>query len=267
MPRVKVAGSRQQIKSVKKAIAILRVLAESRNPLAIGELAAKLRMTPSTVSRMVATLVEEGLVEQERETGRCYLGLGLHILGNAALGKRELDRASYPWMLDLAERFNETVNLSKLHHGRVVYLRGTTSEELLRAEVQLGAVLPVHCTAPGKVLVAWRPEDEVVGILKVRGMERYTPNTITTVGAFLRELEEIRRTGIAYDNEELSVGLKGVGAPIRDHTGQVVAALSIGAPAYRLAGEKLVAVEEALREAADAISRTMGYLSQDPFDA
>lgn len=252
-------GGAQQIKSVHKAVGILEALAASRAPLRITDLAKQLNMTLSSVSRLVATLREHGLVETDEATGRCYVGLGMVVLGNAALGRRQLDQAAQPWMAEIAARFDEHVNLSRLHRGHVIYQRGTRNDALLRAEVQLGAILPVHCTAPGKALIAWLPAEQISALLRERGMERYTANTITTIDGMLRELEEIRRSGIAYDDEELSYGTRGVGVPIMGQSGTVLATLSIGAHADRLQGEKLVACEQALAFAAQHISREIGY--------
>lgn len=251
----------QRIKSLDKAVGVLEALAASRMPLRVTDLAQQLQLTPSTVSRMVATLRAHGLVEQEEATGRCYIGMGMVVLGNAALGRRHLDQVSRPWLSELFGRLDEHVNLSRLHRGHVIYLRGTRSDALLRAEVQMGAILPAHCTAPGKALIAWLPLEQVRAILRERGMERYTANTITTTADMLKELEDVRRTGVAYDREEIAYGTRGVAVPIRDHTGAVVATLSIGTRAERLQGEKLVTCEEALTFAARAISREMGYLA------
>ncbi len=260
-PWADTAGRGHQIKSLGKAIGVLDALAASRVPLRVTDLAQRLHLTPSTTSRLVATLREHGLVDQDEATGRCYIGLGMVVLGNAALGRRQIEQVSHPWMAELSGRLDEYVNLSRLHRGHVIYLRGTKSDAFLRAEVQLGAVLPVHCTAPGKALIAWLPRKQTIAILRERGMERFTANTITTIEGMLRELENVRRTGIAYDREEIAYGTRGVAAPIRDHTGAVIATLSIGAPAERLQGEKLVTCEQALVFAARAISREMGYLA------
>lgn len=254
-------ASGQGIKSVRKACAILEALGETRRGMRISELAVRLQMTPSTVSRLVSTLEGSGLVDQDQETGRCYVGIGMALLGNAALGRRELDRVSHPVMAELASRFDENVNLSRLHRGRVLYLRGRSSEQLLRADIQLAAVLPVHASAPGKILLAWRTTDEVVAILKARGMDVYTGNTINSVDAFVQQLAEVRDTGMAMDEEELVYGLRGVATPIRDHFGNVVASLSTGASTERLKGEKLGALTQALTSGALEISRALGYAS------
>ncbi len=246
---------------MKKACAILDALGETRRGMRISELAARLGMTPSTVSRIVSTLEGSGLIDQDQETGRCYLGMGMAILGNSALGRRELDRVSHPVMAEVASRFDENVNLSRLHRGRVVYLRGRSSEQLLRADIQLGAVLPVHASAPGKILLAWRSDDEVVEILKARGMDVYTGNTINSIDVFLAQLAEVRMAEVASDEEELVYGLRGVATPIRDHSGAVVASLSTGASTERLCGEKLVTLTQALTAGALEISRALGYVS------
>lgn len=253
------AGGGRGIKSVHKAIDILDALAASRAPLRVTDLAEQLRMSPSSVSRLVATLRERGLVESDPVTGRCYVGLGAATLGNAALGRRQLDQVARPWIADLSTRFEEHVNLSRLYRGQVVYQRGAWADGLMRAGIQLGGVLPVHCTAPGKALIAWLPEREVAAILDQRGMEGFTANTITSTDAMLEELARVRRTGLAHDIEELAYGIVGVGAPIWSADRCVAASLSTGMPAARWLAEKQTAIEQAILYAAHQISREIGY--------
>lgn len=249
----------QTIKSLRKGIDILEALAASRAPLRVADLAARLTMTPSSVSRLVATLREHGLVESEPGTGRLSIGLGAVVLGNAALGRRPLDQLARPWIMELSSQFEEHVNLSRLYRGQVIYQRGTWQDAMVRAGVQLGGIIPLHCTAPGKVLIAWLPPEEAEAALRGHGLPGYTANTITTVSGMHAELARVRASGLGYDNEELIYGLRGVGAPVRDSDGRVVAALSIGAPVERLHGEKLITVERALRFAAGQLSRDLGY--------
>jgi DNA-binding IclR family transcriptional regulator len=261
------AGGAQQIKSVGKAIGILEAIAAGRTPPRITDLAAHLRMSVSSVSRLVATLREHGLVETDPVTGRCSIGLGAALLGNAAFGRRQLDQVARPWIMELSNQFDEYINLSRLYRGRVIYQRGTSSDGILRAGIHLGGVLPVHCTAPGKILIAWLPVEQITSILRAHGMEGYTANTITGVDAMLAELEQVRRTGFAYDNEELVYGLRGVGVAVRGADGRVIAALSTGVGGGRLHGEKQAAMEQALAYAARQISREMGYVAGASEDA
>lgn len=252
-------GSGQTIKSLRKGIDILETLAASRTPQRMADLAARLSMTPSSVSRLVATLREHGLVESEPGTGRLYIGLGAMVLGNASLGRQQLDQLARPWIMELSSQFEEHINLSRLYRGQVIYQRGAWQDAMVRAGIQLGGIIPLHCTAPGKVLIAWLPPVEAETALRVRGLPGFTASTITTMAAMHEELARIRETELAYDNEELAYGLRGAGVPIRGADGRVVAALSIGAATDRLQGEKLVAVERALRFAAGQISRELGY--------
>lgn len=253
------AGGPQQIKSVHKAFDILEALAASRTPLRITDLAEQLRMTPSTVSRLVATLREHGLVETDPLTGRCTVGLGAVVLGNAALGRRPLDQITRPWIAQLSTQFSEYINISQLHRGKVVYQRGTWSDGMMRAGVRLSGILPVHSTSPGKVLIAWLPEAEIRSILHGTGMESFTANTITDIDAMLAHLAEVRRLGLAHDREEIAYNLIGAAAPIRGADGRVLASISTSMAAGRWQ-KKAIEVEQALIYAAAQISRDLGHV-------
>src|SRR6202035_3446316 len=131
-PAVGVAGMEEQddespIKSVRKAIDILDALSDARRALRVGEIASKLNMSVSAVSRLIATLAKGELVYQDEETGRCYLGLGLTVLGANALGRRAIDRIAMPIMDELANRIRGYVSLSRLARGRVVFIRALPS--------------------------------------------------------------------------------------------------------------------------------------------
>jgi len=115
------------IKSVRKAIDILDALSDARRALRVGEIASKLKMSVSAVSRLIATLAKGALVQQDEETGRCYLGLGLTVLGANALGRRAIDRIAMPIMDELANRIRGYVSLSRLARGKVVLMRALPS--------------------------------------------------------------------------------------------------------------------------------------------
>src|SRR6266850_1995970 len=139
------------IKSVRKAIDILDALSDARRALRVGEIASKLNMSVSAVSRLIATLSKGELVYQDEETGRCYLGLGLTVLGANALGRRAIDRIALPIMDELANRVRGYVSLSRLARGRVVFMRALPSP-LSQHGVNLVVAAPVHATASGKIL-------------------------------------------------------------------------------------------------------------------
>lgn len=259
-PKDRGAGA---IKSVNKAIAILRELSSASRPLRVSELAKLLKLSPSVVSRLASTLARGGLVDHDEETNRIQLGLGLAVLGHAALGRRKLDYLAIPVMARLSEDFKEYISLSRLIEGRVVMVRGGPVE-VMHQNTFLTTVVPVHASAPGKLLAAWLSEQELLEVLEVRGMDAYTPSTITSIGRFSEELRKIRRERFALDNEELVPGFRHVAAPIFDQMGSVVAALSAGGPTAKLNGEEIQRLRDALGNAGIQISRQLGYPTAVP---
>ncbi|MGE0828174.1 MAG: IclR family transcriptional regulator [Hyphomonadaceae bacterium] len=245
------------IKSIDKAVSILHALYAAHRPLRVSELAKTLSLSPSVVSRIVSTLSKSGLLEQDEESGRIYLGLGLVLLGSASLGRRRLDYVALPVIAHLSEQFEEYVSLSRLVGGKVVMFRGGPLESLQR-DTFMNVVLPVHATAPGKLLCAWLSESELDDIIATHGLDPYSPNTITTREQLREELTRIRKDGFAFDNEEIMRGLTHIATPIFDHDGRVVAALSAGGPAEKMAadGERL---KGALTAASVQISRQLGH--------
>lgn len=246
------------IRSVGKAMAILHLIGESPRPLRITDLAKRLRMSSSVVSRLVSTLAEGGLVEQEEDTGRCYLGFGLAVLGDAALGRRDLDRLAAPIMAEISARFGTYVMLSRLHRGTVVTMLSRATESLQR-DVKLNCLLPLHASASGKVLVAWLNPIKLQSILDSNPLDSFTPRTIISVESLMVELERVREQGFAIDDQELVQGHTQVAAPIRDHHGQVVAAISSGGSSPQIVGEELNTLIRVITQRSLEISRQLGF--------
>ncbi len=245
------------IKSVGKALAILEELYASGRALRVGDIAARLDMSPSAVSRLVTTLGMSRLVDQDEESGRCYLGMGLALLGHAALGRRELDQIALPVLADLSRRFPAYGSLCRMYRNKIIMIRGRTSETLQR-DSSLMCVHPVHACASGKLLLAYMEAAELAAVLEGHRMDPYTPRTITTFEGLADDLDIIRRNGFAVDDHELLHDSRHVAAPIRDHTGAVVAALSAGGRAAELEGQ-FDALTQAAIVGSLAISRQLGY--------
>lgn len=251
------------IKSINKAVAILREIHAASRPLRVSELSKLLDLSPSVVSRIVSTLAKGGLLDHDEETNRIQLGLGLAVLGHSALGRRKLDLIAIPVMAKLSEEFKEYISLSRLVEGRVVMVRGGPVE-VMHQDTFLTTVVPVHASAPGKLLAAWLPEDRLAELLEIRGMDGYTPNTITSVRRFKEELKRIRRERFALDDEELVPGYRHVAAPVFDQGGDVVAALSAGGPRAKLTPAEVEKLRRALTNAGTQISRQLGYPTAPP---
>src|ERR1700677_4110194 len=249
------------IKSVRKAIDVLDILAEARRALRVGEIAAKLNMSVSAVSRLIATLSRGTLVHQDEETGRCYLGLGLTVLGANALGRRSLDRIAMPIMDEVANRIRGYVSLSRLARGKVVIMRALPSP-LSQHGVNLTVVVPVHACAPGKILCSGFSAAEILELVKSQGMDPITTHTITQPAQFVAAVEAGRTDGFAVDDQESAYKHRHVACPIFDHNGTVVAALSGGGALADFQWSELPPLIHALSHGSLRISRELGYLGE-----
>jgi DNA-binding IclR family transcriptional regulator len=253
------------IKSVRKAIDVLDILAEARRALRVGEIAAKLNMSVSAVSRLIATLSKGTLVHQDEETGRCYLGLGLTVLGAEALGRRGLDRIAMPIMDELANRIRGYVSLSRLARGKVVIMRALPVP-LSQHGVHLTVVAPVHACAPGKILCSGFTAAEILELVKSQGMDPITTHTITQPAQFVAAVEASRTDGFAVDDQESAYQHRHAACPIFDHNGHVVAALSAGGALADFQWSELPTLIQALSHGSLRISRELGYLGEANVD-
>lgn len=260
MERVKKPKPRRmRLSSVANAIRLTKAFSEQEYEMGISALAARLGLAKSTVHRLATTLVEYDILEQNRETGKYRLGLALFELG--ALVRRKMDAASESrgQMHALVESTGETVQLAVLDHLSVLYIRIRESRQAVRMSSSPGSRAPAHCTSVGKVLLAHQPLDIVKQVVD-NGLKRYTENTITSPERLFDELASIRTRGYAIDDEEIEVGLRCVAAPIRDHTGQVTAAISVAAPVQRMTKRNLQTTVPTIIAAADSISKRLGYM-------
>jgi DNA-binding IclR family transcriptional regulator len=253
------------IKSVRKAIDVLDILAEARRALRVGEIATRLNMSVSAVSRLIATLARGTLVHQDEETGRCYLGLGLTVLGAEALGRRGLDRIAMPVMDELANRIRGYVSLSRLARGKVVIMRALPAH-LSQHGVHLTVVAPVHACAPGKILCSGFTAAETLELVKSQGMDPITAHTITQPAQFVAAVEAGRTDGFAIDDQESAYKHRHVACPIFDHNGNVVAALSGGGALADFQWSELPTLIQALSHGSLRISRELGFQGEANVD-
>jgi DNA-binding IclR family transcriptional regulator len=249
------------IKSVRKAIDILDALSDARRALRVGEIASKLNMSVSAVSRLIATLSKGALVHQDEETGRCYLGLGLTVLGANALGRRSIDRIAMPIMDELANRIRGYVSLSRLARGKVVLMRALPSP-LSQHGVNLTVVAPVHAVASGKILCGDLTTAEILELVKSQGMDPVTTHTIGQPAQFIAAVEAGRADGFAIDDEESAYKHRHIACPIFNHNGNVVAALSGGGALEDFQWSELPTLIQALSHGSLRISRELGYVGE-----
>jgi DNA-binding IclR family transcriptional regulator len=245
------------VQSVDRAISVLEFL--SRNGLSgVTEIANLLDIHKSTAYRLVATLEARGLVEQDPETEKYQLGFGLVSLANAVTAELDILRHARPVCDRLSEETGETATITVLEGDEpVVVHQAMASNSVLNID-WIGSDTPIHCTAAGKIFLAWMPARRAKRILR-RKLEPYTDRTITDPNALTEQLRWVREHGYAYTIDELEVGLYAIGAPIFAIDGSVVAVLSVSSPSVRLAPDDIPALGAHICQAADEISRKLGY--------
>lgn len=246
------------IQSVDRAVEILERMAKRGGCASLSDLAHDLGLSRSTVHGLLATLKQRGLVAQE--TNSLYvLGIKLFELGTVAVSRLDLRTSAGPVLQRLVDEFQETAHLVVADGLEVIYIDKRECSRSMRIVSQVGYRLPAYCTAVGKAILAFMPTEELDRLLASAELRAWTQNTITDKQLLKAELEKIRRCGYALDNEEIFEGLSCVGAPIRDHTRQVVGALSIAGPSVRLGPDRRAEIVRAVVAAAAQVSYQLGY--------
>ena len=256
-PKTSAGGNLQ---SVSRALRALEQIAEA-GELGITELGKRLGVHKATASRLVATLAEHGMVERDPVSEKYRLGFGLIRLAGAAMAGLDLVRTARPILEDLADKSRETVNLGVLSGDSVVYIDQVAGTRSIVAVSWVGRRTPVHSASNGKVLLAFMDEPDRERLL-AEPLERATKNTVVDAAKLRAQLAEVRVRGYATTMEELEEGLNAVAAPIRRSDGQVVAAISVSGPAFRMRPVDLPRMALVTMEAATAISRRLGYVER-----
>jgi DNA-binding IclR family transcriptional regulator len=250
-------GAAGSVQSVDRAVSVLEILAR-HGEAGVTEIADELDVHKSTAFRLLGVLENRGLVAQEKERGKYYLGAGVLRLAGAAAVRLDISQEGVPVCRELADELGETANIAVLDDDAAVNImqaRGTAS---VTAQNWLGRRTPLHATASGKVLLAHLPPTLREGLL-ARPLHRFTERTVTGAAALRGELETVAQQGYAITQEELEIGLAAVAAPVRSHEGKVIAAISVSGPVDRLSPDRLPELAKRALAAGDELSRRMGY--------
>ena len=247
------------IKVLNKSLSILDTMLRQGSAMSMTEISEKLGLYPSTTHRILDTLKHWGYVEQEPNNQRYQLGLKVIELGMAKLHQMDLAREATPYLKELVKQCNETVHLGVLEEEEVLYLAKEESSQTIRMCSYVGKRAPVHCTALGKVLLAYLPEGEKKKILGKRELPRLTEKTVTDKEELEKELNRIKKQGFALDRGENEKDVCCIAAPIKNCQRKVIAAISISTPVYRIDINKQNNLKETLIETTKKISKRLGY--------
>jgi len=247
------------IKVLDKSLSVLEILLKKGSSMNMIEISEKLGFYPSTIHRILDTLKHWGYVEQNSHTQKYQLGLKALELGMVKLHQMDLVREATPYLKELVNQCNETVHLGVLEEGEVLYLAKEESSQTIRMISYVGKRAPLHCTALGKVLLAYLSTEERKKILGGKVLPRLTENTITDKKELEKELNKIQKQGFALDDEENEKDVCCIAAPIKNYQGKTIAAISISSLVYRTDINKENHLKEALIETSKKISKRLGY--------
>lgn len=256
--------SSSAVQSVDRAITVMEFLSH-QGWSGVTEVANEIGIHKSTAYRLLATLKDRGLVEQDSATEKYRLGFGVVLLASTVTADLDVVRYARPVCERLSEETEETVTLTALEGDEAVVLHQTLPTSSMMNVDWSGWHTPLHTTAAGKVLLAHLPEHRRRAILK-RPLESFTDQTVVEPGILQEQLREIRETGYGYTIEELEVGMNAVGAPIHAADGEVVAAVGVSGPAFRLPADSIPEMGEIVTKAAGEISQRLGFYGDPNHD-
>ena len=250
--------SKNRLSSVANAARVLKAFSASNPTWGVSDLAKHLELSTSSVHRLLSTLADEAVLDQDAETGRYRLGLSVFDMAAAMPKQRTLHEAVLVSMTELRSRTGETVQVGVLDGREVVYVERLDSPNTLRVFTQLGRRVSAHRTSSGKAIMAYLPRSQRDRLLKGWILDRKTEFTITDPVALREELLLTRRRGYAENRQESEPGVVSVAAPIRDTTGNAVAALSLAGPSERMDANRTT-YAEAVMLLARTVSTQMGW--------
>ena len=240
-----------------RAMEVMELFSARHRELGVADIAKRLGRPKSTVSGWLSAMQQVGFLNRAGD-GPYRLGIQLSGFGELARLSTSMQRVATPLLEQLTRRIRETTSLNVLLGSDVVNSSVAESPQPIRSSGGLGLPMPIHATAAGKVLVAWRTREEIRTLLPVR-LEQFTPHTVKDVESLLEELAVIREQGYAIAAGEIAVDLLAMSAPVRDASGEVVAAISVAAPMSHVPDNRMLPLIQDLTETADAVSDGLGY--------
>lgn len=249
---------RAGIQSLGRAFAILEEVARHRDGIGLADLSKRVGLHNSTTFHLVKTMVSLGYIRQEKDSKRYRVGRPLFALAASSLDEIEMVNVATPVLEDLARETGESSHFAVRMGDAVVVIARTSGPGAFQLTDRVGVVRPAHCTALGKIILASLRPDQLGRFLERVDLKPSTEKSITDAKSLLREIEEVRRSGIAVDDGEFNLEVRCVAVAVSDFTGRTVGALGISGPIWRLSIQALQSRAKMLRAAADRLSGDFG---------
>ena len=250
---------RYRINVIDRAAQILDCFGFDHQELSVSEIGAKTGLHRSTAHRILMALEYNDLIKQNPSTGKYHLGIKLFKLGHQAVSQLNLREICRPLLSRLMNDTKETIHLAVLDDDQVLYLDKVEGPHALRMPSRVGRYIPTYCTSLGKAMLSCLDDQEVKSILRRQTLKPHTENTVKNINQLLADLRSVRKRGYAVDNEEIEIGLRCVGAPLRDYTGGMVGAISVAAPSARLSEKNTPVIGRMVIAIAAEISEQLGF--------
>ena len=253
-------SSSQTNQSSEKLLNMLEILSNQSEPVRLQDIARLCNLNSSTALRFITALQKKNYVAQDIDTGRYYCTLKVCALAENISSSLSMRKVALPYMRNISRVFSESCNLTIDDNMQVLYVETIKGpSKMLISTQKIGHIAPLHCTGAGKLFLSEYPAVRLEHVFRVMGLKEYTGKTITEEDKLKQELALIRERGYALDNEECEDGVRCVAAPVRDHTGSIIAVLSVSGPAVRMSNELIFSNLEYLLHTTEQISLQMGW--------
>lgn len=247
------------IQSVDRALLILDLFDEHTTELKITDISERMGLHKSTVHSLLKTLQEHHYINQNTENGKYSLGMKLLERGSCVIHSLDIRLLAKKYLLDLSLKTGQTTHLVILDGKEGVYVDKVDGHQSVIRYSRIGRRIPLHCSAVGKALIAFKEQEEIKKILSGYIYNAQTEYTITNEADFFLELEKVSHRGYAIDNQENEPGVRCIAVPIRNHQNDIIAAISISTLTSRVDDAKLEEFAVLLKQAASELSEQMGY--------
>jgi IclR family acetate operon transcriptional repressor len=249
------------VQVLDRSLKLLELVAEADGAV-LTDLADRSAMAPSTVHRLLTSLAQHGMVAHDEETGAWTIGVKAFEIGTAYLRFRKLGTISRPFLKQLMEASGETANIAIEEDGDVVFISQAESHAPMRAFFRPGRRGPIHASGIGKAILSTWADSQIGALLGERSLQHFTDKTRDTLPMLLADMAEIRSRGWSIDDEEHTLGMRCVAAPIFNEYSEAIAGISISGPAVRLPDERVAALGPVVRAAAEELTKAMGGKSK-----